>query len=136
MITALNHTPPSEHRKLSFRQFRADVLSGLRRPAKELPCRYFYDEAGSELFERITELEEYYPTCAERAIMARHAPEMACLLGPRCLLIEYGSGSSSKTRLLLDQLRDPAGYVPVDISGEHLRRSARALAAAYPGVQV
>jgi L-histidine Nalpha-methyltransferase len=72
-------------------------------------------------------LEEYYPTRTERAIMERHAVEMAELLGPRCLVIEYGSGSSSKTRLLLDQLRDPAGYVPIDVSGEHLRRAARVL---------
>lgn len=122
--------------KAAVRQFRADVLRGLGAPKKELPCKYFYDEAGSELFERITELEEYYPTRAERAIMERHAVEMAELLGPRCLLIEYGSGSSSKTRLLLDHLRDPAGYVPIDVSGEHLRRTCRALAEEYPRVKV
>jgi dimethylhistidine N-methyltransferase len=118
------------------RQFRADVLRGLGAPKKELPCKYFYDEAGSELFERITELEEYYPTRTERAIMERHAAEMAELLGPRCLLIEYGSGSSSKTRFLLDHLCDPAGYVPIDVSGEHLRRTGRALAEEYPRVKV
>jgi L-histidine Nalpha-methyltransferase len=120
----------------ALRQFRADVLRGLGAPNKKLPCKYFYDEAGSELFERITELEEYYPTRTERAIMERHAVEMAELLGPRCLLIEYGSGSSSKTRLLLDHLRDPAGYVPIDVSGEHLRRTGRALAEEYPNVEV
>ena len=103
---------------------------------KELPCKYFYDEAGSALFERITELEEYYPTRTELAIMKRHVAEMAGLLGSRCLLVEYGSGSSSKTRLLLDWLRRPAGYVPIDVSGEHLRRSARAIADDYPAVEV
>jgi dimethylhistidine N-methyltransferase len=116
--------------------FLADVLRGLRAPAKELPCKYFYDEAGSELFERITELEEYYLTRTELAIMQRHAEEMASLLGPRCLLIEYGSGSSTKTRLLLDHLQAPAGYVPIDISGEHLRRTAQALAGEHPKLEI
>ena len=112
------------------------MLRGLRAPKKELPCKYFYDEVGSALFEQITELEEYYPTRTELGIMERHAAEMAGLLGPRCLLIEYGSGSSVKTRRLLDQLRDPAGYVPIDVSGEHLRRSARALGEEYPDIEV
>lgn len=117
-------------------EFRADVLRGLGQPVKELPCKYFYDAAGSALFERITELEEYYPTRTELAIMRRHVAEMAGLLGPRCLLVEYGSGSSTKTRLLLDRLLDPAGYVPIDVSGEYLFRSARALAGAYPRLEV
>jgi dimethylhistidine N-methyltransferase len=112
------------------------VLRGLRATPKTLPCKYFYDEAGSELFERITALEEYYPTRTELAIMERYAPEMAALLGRHCLLVEYGSGSSTKTRLLLDHLRDPLGYVPIDVSGEFLRRSANALAAEYPDVEV
>jgi L-histidine Nalpha-methyltransferase len=116
--------------------FRADVLGGLSAPCKHLPCKYFYDEVGSALFERITELPEYYPTRTELAITREHAAEMAGLLGPRCLLIEYGSGSSLKTRLLLDHLSDPAGYIPIDISRAHLRQSARALAAAYPGIEV
>jgi L-histidine N-alpha-methyltransferase len=122
--------------KWSDRSFRDDVLLGLRAAAKALPCKYFYDQTGSELFERITGLEEYYPTRTERAIMEKHAPEMAGCLGPRCLLIEYGSGSSVKTRLLLDHLRDQAGYVPIDVSGEYLRRSARVLARDYPGLEV
>src|SRR5262249_4116569 len=117
-------------------EFRADVLHGLGAAAKELPCKYFYDEAGSALFERITELEEYYPTRTELAIMRRHAGEMAGLLGPRCLLVEYGSRSSMHTRLLLDRLFDPAGYAPIAVSGEHLLRSARAIAADYPGLEV
>jgi dimethylhistidine N-methyltransferase len=130
---------PLEHTEAcapSLGQFRADVLRGLRSSTKELPCKYFYDEAGSKLFEQITELEEYYPTRTERAIMERHAPEMAGLLGSRCLLIEYGSGSSTKTRLLLDHLQRPAGYVPIDVSAKHLLHSARALAADYPHLEV
>src|SRR5947209_17695246 len=94
-------------------RFSTAVLRGLRAPEKQLPCKYFYDETGSALFEQITGLEEYYPTRTELGIMELNAEEMARLLGPRCLLIEYGSGSSLKTRLLLDRLRDPAGYVPV-----------------------
>jgi dimethylhistidine N-methyltransferase len=117
-------------------QFLADVLRGLRAPVKELPCKYFYDDTGSALFEQITALDEYYLTRTEMAIMRRHAPEMAALLGAHCLLIEYGSGSSAKTRLLLDHLADPAGYVPIDISAEQLRSSAQALAQAYAHVEV
>jgi dimethylhistidine N-methyltransferase len=117
-------------------QFRADVLCGLRSSPKELPCKYFYDEAGSKLFERITRLEEYYPTRTELAIMDRHAAEMADLLGPRCLVIEYGSGSSAKTRLLLRHCREPAGYVPIDVSAEFLHRSARAVSEDLPEIEV
>src|SRR5207253_7051168 len=100
--------PSPDERRMQFieppaetDQFRTDVLRGLRRPAKELPCKYFYDETGSRLFEQICELEEYYLTRTELAIMRKHASEMAELLGLDCLLVEYGSGSSVKTRLLL-----------------------------------
>jgi L-histidine N-alpha-methyltransferase len=136
MIDTIQQSPPADIKKADARQFLADVLRGLRAPKKELPCKYFYDEAGSALFEEITEVEEYYPTRTELGIMEQHAAEMAGLVGSRCLLIEYGSGSSLKTRHLLDRLRDPAGYVPIDVSGEHLRRSARALGEEYPDVEV
>jgi dimethylhistidine N-methyltransferase len=136
MSTTSTASPLLNLRKQPGSQFRADVLRGLRLPARELPCKYFYDETGSELFERITELEEYYPTRTELAIMQRYAPEMANLLGRGCLLVEYGSGSSTKTRLLLDHLAEPAGYVPIDVSGDYLRRSARKLGADYPGLEV
>ncbi len=116
--------------------FLEEVLAGLREPQKRIPCKYFYDARGSELFEQICRLEAYYPTRTELAIMQAHAGEMATLLGPGCLLIEFGSGSSRKTRLLLDRLEDPAGYVPVDISLEMLQRSAAALAADYRGLEV
>ena len=117
-------------------RFRSDVLAGLSRPQKTLPCKYFYDERGSALFERICELDEYYPTRTELAILQAHVGEMAERIGARCLLVEYGSGSSRKTRLLLDRLRQPAAYVPIDISSDALRASARALAAAYPDLEV
>jgi L-histidine Nalpha-methyltransferase len=136
MIDTFQQLPTTDVFNDVVREFRADVLRGLRAPQKELPCKYFYDEVGSALFEQITELEEYYPTRTELGIMERYAAEMAGLLGPRCLLIEYGSGSSLKTRHLLNRLREPAGYVPIDVSGEHLRHSARALSEEYPDVEV
>ena len=116
--------------------FREQVLRGLRRPQKEVPSKFLYDERGSQLFDRICELNDYYPTRTESAIMREHASDMAALLGERCLLIEYGSGSSIKTRILLEHLRDPAGYVPVDISKEHLLSSARELARSYPQIPI
>ena len=116
--------------------FRADVLAGLGRPAKTLPCKYFYDAAGSALFDRICELPEYYPTRTELAILHAHAAEMGLMLGAGCQVIEYGSGSSTKTPLLLAALPRPAAYVPVDISGDHLHASAAALARSFPDLPV
>jgi L-histidine Nalpha-methyltransferase len=113
-----------------------EVLRGLSSPQKELPCKFFYDDAGSQLFEQITELDEYYPTRTEQRIMRQSGEEMADMAGSDCLLIEYGSGSSQKTRILLDHLRQPAGYVPIDISCELLKQSAGAIAEAYPGLRV
>jgi dimethylhistidine N-methyltransferase len=120
----------------SVDQFRADVLRGLRARPKELPCKYFYDEAGSRLFDRITELPEYYLTRTELAIMRQSAREMAACLGPECLLLEYGSGSSIKTPWLLEQLPEPAAYVPIEIAESHLRQSAARLAARFPRIEV
>jgi len=117
-------------------QFRDDAWAGLAAARKTLPCKYFYDARGSALFERICDLEEYYPTRTELAILAAHAGEMAACLGPRCLLIELGSGSSRKTRLLLDRLREPAGYVPIDISSAALADSVHDLAQAYPTLEL
>lgn len=116
--------------------FHTDVLAGLRRSPKEIPSKYFYDERGSILFDQICNLPEYYLTRTELAIMRQHAEEMADLLGPACLLIEYGSGSSLKTPLLIEKLRDPAGYVPVDISREHLYASANTLARRFPTLEI
>jgi dimethylhistidine N-methyltransferase len=117
-------------------RFRQDVLAGLRCRPRQLPCKYFYDALGSRLFDAICELPEYYLTRTELAIMEQHAEEMAEALGPRCLLIEYGSGSGLKTPLLLERLPDPAGYVPVDISREHLLASAAKLAEQFGGLEV
>lgn len=115
---------------------RAEVLEGLARTPRELPPKYFYDERGSELFARITTLPEYYPTRTEATIMRDHGAEIAAAIGTRALVIEYGSGNSEKTRILLDHLDDPAGYVPIDISGDHLMEAATALAADYPDLVI
>jgi dimethylhistidine N-methyltransferase len=112
------------------------VLAGLSGPEKTLPCKYLYDERGSRLFDRICDLPEYYPTRTEIGILRRYADEMAAGLGPECLVIEYGSGSSLKTPLLLEQLVEPAGYVPVDISREQLFASATAIARRFPNIEV
>ena len=127
---------PAVHDFAPAARFRADVLAGLRRSHKRLPCKYFYDDIGSRLFDRICELPEYYPTRTELAILQSDASDMAARLGPGCLVIEYGSGSSTKTRLLLDALDRPAGYLPVDIAREQLERSAASLAADFPGLPV
>lgn len=136
MIAAVAGTPQVPGVSLFREAFRADVLQGLRASRRAIPCKYFYDTAGSQLFEEICKLPEYYLTRTELGIMRRHAAEMAELLGPRCALIEYGSGSSLKTRLLLSRLVEPPAYVPVDISGEFLQASAVRLARRYPHVPV
>ncbi len=115
---------------------REEVLDGLRSAPKTLPCKYLYDATGSHLFEAICTLDAYYPTRTELAIMDRHIDEMAGHLGKGCLLIEYGSGSGLKTQILLDALEAPAGYVPIEISREHLERSARHLARRFPDLEV
>jgi len=112
------------------------VLAGLSRPAKAIPCKYLYDAKGSTLFDAICELPEYYPTRTEHTILRRHASEIAKLAGSGCTLIEFGSGSSTKTRLLLDALHTLQAYMPVDISREHLQAACAALAADYPTLDI
>jgi len=114
---------------------RADVLHGLTRTPKTLPPKWFYDAHGSELFDRITELDEYYPTRAEREILVARAGEIAAVTGARTL-VELGSGSSEKTRYLLDALTELETYVPVDVSESALRQAGEALIAERPGLGV
>ncbi len=116
--------------------FKEQVLAGLGAESKRIPSKFFYDEQGAALFERITELPEYYPTRTEMQIMRAGVAQMAACIGARCRLVEFGSGSSLKTRVLLDALEEPVAYVPVDISREHLLDSARKIAADYPGLVV
>jgi len=122
--------------RVSKYQFLDEVLAGLSRSPKVIPSKYFYDELGSALFDRICDLPEYYLTRTELAIMCEYAGEMGEALGSHCLLIEYGSGSSVKTPLLIEALEHPAGYVPVDISREHLYSSANRLARRFPNLDI
>jgi L-histidine Nalpha-methyltransferase len=115
-----------------------DVLDGLTRPFKELPPKHFYDARGAELFDRICELPEYYPTRAERSILERDATELAALTGA-AELVELGSGTASKTRVLLDALEHAgtlARYIPVDVTESMVRECAAQLIEEYPGLQV
>lgn len=155
-VSSLPATPHSPHRRLSERthqilststsscssesaelqRFRDDVLHGLTRANKTLPCKYLYDRRGSELFDAITQADDYYPTQAELEIFDRYMPEIANRIGPDCVVVEYGSGSGNKTTALLDHLPNPAAYVPVEISASHLEASAERLRARYPGLKV
>lgn len=113
-----------------------EVIAGLKKHPKELSSVWFYDELGSSLFDSICELPEYYITRTELQIMHRYAAEMAQEIGPGAALIELGSGTSLKTRILLDRLEMPHAYIPVDISREHLLHAARRLAIDYPSLRV
>ncbi|MEG8048128.1 L-histidine N(alpha)-methyltransferase [Sphingomonas aerolata] len=115
--------------------FRADVLAGLERRPRAIPARWFYDRRGSELFEAITDLPEYYPTRTERSILETACPEVAEIAGAGRAVVEFGSGSSTKTPILLSAVA-PSVYVPIDISGDFLRESSRVLAAQFPELLV
>ncbi len=117
-------------------EFGAEVLAGLSREPKSLPCRYFYDARGSELFEEITELAEYYPTRAELAILRDHAGEIAARVAPGAVLVEFGSGSSRKTEILLDAMPGLAAYVAIDVSACALEGARSRLEARYPRLRV
>ncbi len=113
-----------------------ELVGGLSRNPKQISPKYFYDEIGSKLFEQICEQPEYYPTRTELGIMKQNIGEITELCGPRASVIEFGSGSSLKTRLLLEHLDEPAAYVPVDISRDHLLEAAEELAGDYPDIEV
>ncbi|MBI3040399.1 MAG: L-histidine N(alpha)-methyltransferase [Chloroflexi bacterium] len=117
-------------------RFRAEVMHGLRKPQKELPSKYFYDDRGSYLFELICTLDEYYIPRTETAIMADCIEEITELIGPGAFLLEYGSGSCQKVRLLLDNLDNPTAYTPIDISGQQLLQVSQELSADYPQLEV
>ena len=116
--------------------FLADALEGLSRPQKSLPPKYFYDQRGSELFDEICRLDEYYVTRTELKLLADIVPQIAERAGPGADVIEFGSGSSWKIRTLLDGLKRPASYTAIDISRDHLKRAAEEIAADYPSVRV
>jgi dimethylhistidine N-methyltransferase len=116
--------------------FLEEVLTGLERPQKTLPCKYFYDDRGSQLFEELCTLDEYYPTRTELGIMEAHVDLMARALGPKVRLVELGAGSGRKTRLLIDALDEPAAYLPVEISQAALDGCARRMREAFPSLEV
>ena len=115
--------------------FRAEVLDGLAQQPKAVPSRWFYDDEGSRLFEEITRLPEYYPTRAETEILQSRCEEFRRLIAPGRAVVEFGSGSSVKTPLLLNCI-EPAAYVPLDISGDFLRAAAAELAESFPGLPI
>lgn len=129
-------TRPATRRATSPDPLLREVLDGLRAEQPTLPCKLFYDAYGSQLYEQITALDEYYPFKAEVEILERRGPEIARALGEGAIVVEYGSGSSVKTRLLLDCLHACAGYVPIDISREHLAKAAQGIARHYPELRV
>ncbi len=130
--TALRVAPSVE----TADSFAADVIAGLTARPKRLPPKYFYDAAGSALFECITQLPEYYPTRCELALLRRHAPAIASLFTPGCALIEFGSGSSRKARILLGAATTIEAYVPVDVSGDFLQQDAAQLRRDFPRLEV
>lgn len=121
------------HRNSAFAQ---DVHAGLSADLKSLPAKYFYDRRGSELFEDICRLPEYYPTRTERKILRDNAREIAQIIGPDVEVVEFGAGAAEKVRLLLDALPRPRGYLPIDISGAHLSDAVAPLNKAYPDLDI
>ncbi len=118
------------------REFGRDVFLGMAHHPKTIPCKYLYDARGSQLFEQICQLEEYYLTRTEGRLLQRHAGEVARFCGPHCTLIELGSGSSAKTRFVLRQLERPGCYIPIDIARDELEAATRDLLCDYPELDV
>jgi dimethylhistidine N-methyltransferase len=135
-MVALAPTPRQQPQNADTSAFEDDVLAGLSVTPKRLPPKYFYDGTGSLLFERITELPEYYPTRTEIQILRERAAEIARLVEPGAALVEFGSGSSKKARIMLRALPKLAAYVPVDICGEMIEQEALDLRPDFPGLEV
>jgi len=116
--------------------FRDEVLAGLARSPRQLPCKFFYDEPGAHLFRQICELPEYYVTRTEIKILRLHGAEIAAVLGPQIELIGLGTGAGTKTQILLQELDRPAVYVPIDISREQLEKSSERFRKMFPNLQI
>jgi len=116
--------------------FLSETIAGLSRRPPTLPCKYFYDERGAALFQKICDLPEYYITRTETAILRLHAHEMAQCIGPRSELIGLGTGAGTKTRILLEELEAPAVYIPIDISNQQLRQSTALFRRLFPGLEI
>ncbi|RZL85693.1 MAG: L-histidine N(alpha)-methyltransferase [Variovorax sp.] len=130
------HAFRAAQRAAPLSDFGRELFEGLSRSPRSISPKFFYDVAGSALFDRICELPEYYPTRTELRILTECAPEIAAQIGPNAEIIEFGAGSLTKVRLLLDALQTPKRYVPIDISGEHLEAAAKRLRADYPQLAV
>ena len=122
--------------RAEFVEMMIDVKNGLSSTPKTLPCKYFYDEKGSDLFQNICDLPEYYLTRTETSLLTSIASEIAQLIGPGCQMIEYGSGSSEKMRIVLSALIEPESFTAIDISKEHLLTATKALSRAFPHLKV
>jgi dimethylhistidine N-methyltransferase len=116
--------------------FKSEVIAGLRESPKRIPSKFFYDERGSQLFEAITELDEYYLTRTEISILIKYLPEMAARIGPGATIIEFGTGAGVKTKMLLDALQEPRTYIPIDISREQLALASDELAKHFPDLEI
>jgi L-histidine Nalpha-methyltransferase len=132
MDTPLARIPAAS--KVPDENFAGSLITGLAKTPKEIACKYFYDAAGSRLFDEICVLPEYYQTRTEMALLSRHAGEIAALMGESVEILEFGAGSLRKVRILLDAARNPYAYTPLDISGDYLQEVVRALAADYPAL--
>ncbi|MBT2323586.1 L-histidine N(alpha)-methyltransferase [Variovorax paradoxus] len=130
------HAFRTAQRAAPLSNFGHELYEGLRRDQRSISPKFFYDVAGSALFDRICELPEYYPTRTELRILTECAPEIAQQIGPNAEIVEFGAGSLTKVRLLLDALETPKRYVPIDISGEHLEAAAQRLRDDYPRLAV
>ena len=125
-----------EDRRPDFDEMMSEVREGLFATPKTLPCKYFYDEKGSDLFQQICDLPEYYLTRTETSLLTSIASEIAELIGPGCQMIEYGTGSSEKMRIVLSALIEPESFTAIDISKEHLLTATKALSRAFPHLKV
>ncbi|MBI4276153.1 MAG: L-histidine N(alpha)-methyltransferase, partial [Rhizobiales bacterium] len=136
MATPARQVSGLDEANISAAAFAADVMAGLGADPKRLPPKYFYDTEGSRLFERITELPEYYPTRTEIAILEARAVDIAALIPDGAVLIEFGAGSCRKTRIVFDAAPQLSAFVPVDISGEFLRQQSADLRKLYPKLPI
>jgi dimethylhistidine N-methyltransferase len=123
-------------RESANEEFFREASIGLLKPQKTLPCKFLYDDQGSELFNQICDLDEYYPTRTETAILRNNIREIAEVIGPGCRLVEFGSGTSTKTRMLLENLADLASYTPIDISSAQLFDSCEQLGMDFPALEI
>jgi dimethylhistidine N-methyltransferase len=135
-MTGKSLTAPEQPAAAESTDFLSDVIAGLSSEPRTLPCKYFYDERGAALFQRICELPEYYITRTEVDILDRHRAEIATHLGPQINLIGLGTGSGTKTRILIEALEKPAVYIPVDISKKQLRKSAALFHKIFPDLEI